>query len=278
MAEGGRGGVDREPPFFDTVGMATARRSAAISKTPPLQGAKVPRPRAEATPPAPSAPSVGDKSNSLTRSVYLQLRADLLSGRYRPGEKLRAEVLRRRFNIGSSPIREALNRLLAEGFVALEEQKGFSVAPISGEELRELVKARILIDGAAVTESIKTYDTAWEEGLVLALHRLSRVARRTPEGGDYDNPEWEKLHRAFHVALVGGCGSRWLSRVSEQLFDAAERYRLLTAAELSPRNELEEHQAMVQACLERRAEDAVRLLEEHYSSTSRSIMKSFPAG
>src|SRR5947209_7886569 len=79
-----------------------------------------------------------DRANSLTRSAYLQLRADLLSGRYRPGEKLRAEELRRRFNIGSSPIREALNRLLAEGFVTLEEQKGFRVAPVSSEELEEL--------------------------------------------------------------------------------------------------------------------------------------------
>lgn len=253
----------------------------AIASPPP----PVPEPDAPApAPPAGTAPggapikAAADKSNSLTRSVYQQLRADLLAGKFRPGEKLRAEVLRQRFNIGSSPIREALNRLLAEGFVVLEDQKGFSVAQVSAEELQELVRARTMIDGAAVTESIKRYDTAWEEGLVLALHRLARVARRETDQSLEDNPEWERLHRAFHVALVGGCGSRWLARVSEQLFDAAERYRLLTASQLSPRNELEEHQAIVAACLERRTEDAVRLLEEHYSSTSRSIMRSFAGG
>src|SRR4051812_28927812 len=96
---------------------------------------KVGRPKGEAKAAAPMA----DKSNSLTRSVYQQLRADLLAGKFRPGEKLRAEVLRQRFNIGSSPIREALNRLLAEGFVVLEDQKGFSVAQVSAEELQELV-------------------------------------------------------------------------------------------------------------------------------------------
>lgn len=212
------------------------------------------------------------KTNSLTRSVYQQLRADLLCGRYRPNEKLRAEDLRKRFNIGSSPIREALNRLLAEGFVSLEEQKGFRVAPVSAEELEELVRARGLIDGAAVAEAIRRYDTEWEEGLVLALHRLSRVARRTPAG---DNPEWERLHRAFHMALVGGCGSRWLIRISEQLFDSAERYRLLAASELEPRNELEEHKAITQACLDRRPDEAVRLIEMHYASTCRTILKEF---
>jgi GntR family carbon starvation induced transcriptional regulator len=247
-------------------------RTTALTPVEPVDDL-LPEPAREADAGAKIAP---DKANSLTGSVYQQLRADLLSGHYRPGEKLRAEDLRRRFNIGSSPIREALNRLLAEGFVALEEQKGFRVAPVSGQELEELLRARCLIDGAAVAEGIKRYETGWEEGLVLALHRLSRVARRTDKEPNADNPEWERLHRAFHSALVAGCGSRWLSRISEQLFDSAERYRLLAADALSPRNELEEHRAITQACLDRRPEDATRLIEAHYASTCHTILKSFP--
>jgi len=214
------------------------------------------------------------RSNSLTRSVYEQLRAELLSGHYRPGEKLPAEELRQRFQMGSSPIREALNRLLAEGFVSLEDQKGFRVAPVSLEDLEELVQARRLVDGEAVIQSIRRGDTAWEEGLVLALHRLSRVQRRVGDDLVGDNPDWERLHRAFHMALVSGCGSRWLCRISEQLFDNAERYRQLVSRDLSERNELEEHQAITRACLEGRADDAVALLGEHYGRTSRMIAES----
>jgi DNA-binding GntR family transcriptional regulator len=142
-------------------------------------------------------------------------------------------------------------------------------------ELVELVQARCLIDGAAITESIKRYETEWEEGLVLALHRLSRVHRRIQGAGD--DPEWERRHRAFHSALVGGCGSRWLRRISEQLFDNAERYRLLISHELSERNELDEHRAIVEACLERRADEAVALLQEHYGRTSRMIVAQLQA-
>jgi DNA-binding GntR family transcriptional regulator len=143
-------------------------------------------------------------------------------------------------------------------------------------ELEELVRARCLIDGAAVTEAIKRYETEWEEGLVLALHRLSRVHRRGPEAA-VDDPEWERRHRAFHSALVSGCGSRWLRKISEQLFDNAERYRLLISHELSERNELDEHRAIVDACLERRADEAVALLQEHYGRTSRMIMAQLQA-
>jgi GntR family carbon starvation induced transcriptional regulator len=209
---------------------------------------------------------------TLTKSVYEQIRTDVLSGKLRPGEKLGAENLRKRFNTGSTPVREALNRLLAEGFVALEEQKGFRVAPVSRLELSELVKARCWIDGAAVTESIERFDTRWEEDLILALHRLTRSARS--RNGHAENANWESRHKAFHLALVSGCGSRWIIRISEQLFDAAERYRLLGADQVSERNELDEHRAIVEACLDRDPEKAVNLLKLHYGRTFEVIANS----
>ncbi len=211
---------------------------------------------------------------TLSTTVYQELRADLLAGRLKPGEKLRAEALGQRFSIASSPIREALNRLVSEGFVLLEDQKGFRVAPVSESELRELVLARCWIDGAAITESIRGFDTAWEEALVIALHRLTRVSRWASADTTTSDPDWEHLHRDFHRALVAGCGSRWMRRISEQLFDAAERYRLLAAPRIPERNELDEHRAIVDACLARDATEAVRLLEAHYGMTFSVIMGS----
>ena len=213
---------------------------------------------------------------TLTKSVYEQLRTDVLSGKLRPGEKLGAEALRSRFSTGSSPVREALNRLLAEGFVALEEQKGFRVAPVSKQELSELVLARCWVDGAAISESVRRFDPVWEERLVLALHRLTRTTRRQKE--QVRNPEWESRHRDFHVALVGGCASRWIVRISEQLFDAAERYRLLAADYVSERDELQEHRAIVEACFERDADKAIALLKSHYGQTFDVIVGSSLSG
>lgn len=213
-----------------------------------------------------SPPTSNDRQNAtLTKSVYERLRSDVLAGRLRPGEKLGAEALRIRFATGSSPVREALNRLLSEGFVSLEEQKGFRVAPISREELSELVTARCWIDGAAVRASIQRFDPAWEDNLVLAFHRLSKT-RRTLRS-EATTHEWEQRHKAFHMALVGGCGTRWIVRISGQLLEAAERYRLLAADYVSERNELDEHRAIIDACFERNADQAVELLKLHYGRT-----------
>ncbi len=209
---------------------------------------------------------------TLTAAVFGQLRADILSGRLRPGTKLGADSLRQRFNTGSSPVREALNRLLAEGFVALEEQKGFRVAPVSREELRELLNARLLIDGAAITDSIHRFEATWEEALVLALHHLSRTPRAAPSSED--SSQWEARHKAFHMALVSGCGSRWMRRISEQLFDAAERYRLIAIRWIPERNELDEHRALVEASMAKDAARAIELLKSHYGQTYDAIVAS----
>jgi len=216
--------------------------------------------------------TVDRQAATLTKSVYEQLRADILSGRMRPGEKIRAEALRKRFNTASSPVREALNRLLSEGFVALEEQKGFRVAPVSNEELKELVKTRCWIDGLAIRESIERFEVSWEENLVLALHRLSRAPRAQP--GHLESAEWETRHKVFHMALIAGCGSRWIERISEQLFDAAERYRLLALEHVLERNELDEHRALVDACISRDADRAVEILRHHYGQTFDAIANS----
>lgn len=210
------------------------------------------------------------QSATLTQSVYAQLRADILNGRMRPGEKIRAEAVRRRFNTASSPVREALNRLLSEGFVALEQQKGFRVAPVSAEELKELVKTRCWIDGLAIRESIERFDLAWEENLILALHHLSRTHRG--ESGQAETSEWESRHKDFHMALIDGCGSRWITRISGQLFDAAERYRLLALEQVLERNELQEHRDLVDACINRDADRAIVLLAHHYNQTFEAIV------
>jgi len=229
---------------------------------------------AHPAPYAVSAPEgIGERqAATLTQSVYAQLRSDILSGRMRPGEKIRAAAVRKRFNTAGSPVREALNRLLSEGFVALEEQKGFRVAPVSARELQELVKTRCWIDGLAIRQSIERFDLQWEENLILALHHLSRAHRS--ETGQAGTSDWEVRHKDFHLALIAGCGSRWIERISAQLFDAAERYRLLALEQVLERDELQEHRDLVDACINRDADRAINLLDHHYRQTFEAITNS----
>jgi len=112
---------------------------------------------------------------------------------------------------------------------------------------------------------------------VLALHRLARVERHPSAEPDEARAEWERLHREFHATLVAGCGNERIARISAQLFDSAERYRLLAADRIPEACELGEHSALVNACIARQVDEAVRVLETHYGRSIEVFMAA-PSG
>ncbi len=210
---------------------------------------------------------------TLATSVFDQLRGDILNGTLKPGEKLALESLRERYSVGNSPVREALNRLSADGLVERQDQKGFRVAAVSSEDFQELLKTRLWLEDKALRESISNGGPVWEERAVLAFHWLSRVPRSLSEDKYVENPEWEPRHREFHLALLSGCGSRWLLNFCAQLYDQASRYRRLAVQSSYPkRHELDEHKLILDAAVSDEADRAVELLTSHYTKTAGFII------
>ena len=220
------------------------------------------------------SPALATVNGVATRatSLYDQLRTDLLGGALEPGSKLAIEALAERYATSATPLREALNRLVSDGLVERREQRGFVVAGISAQDLAEITQTRCWLESIALRESMAAHSTAWEEALVLAHHRLARTPRSLASDHFEDNPEWEPLHRAFHRALIGGCGSRWLLAFCEQLADQHHRYRRLSAPRaFAKRGVKGEHQLLLEAALAGRADEAVALLCQHFERTARII-------
>ncbi len=215
----------------------------------------------------PAAP--GEKTTAATL-VYRNLKSDLLRGAYGSGEKLMIEQIALRYGAGTNPVREALNRLAAERMVDREDQRGFSVPMLSIVHFRDIVRARCWLEGLALAESVRHRSEAWEDDIVLSLHRLMR----TPFlfGADArdaeDNREWEIRHRQFHRALISNCGSPWLLRFCEELMDQAERYRYISDTNTYPRRDSDqEHRLIADAALNGDAEAAVGHLVAQYELT-----------
>ena len=217
--------------------------------------------------------SARSASTTVASSVYDQIRLDILTGNLRPGDKLRSEFLRGRYKAGISPVREALNRLASERLVCREDQRGFHVAGVSKAGLVELTKTRCWLEEIALRQSIEQGDEAWEEQIVLAFHRLSRTPRSSDEATYAFNPKWERLHRNFHDAVIASCDSHWLLGFCAQLVDQADRYRQLAAAVSYPkRNERDEHQALMEAALDRDADSAVAIQCAHIRKTADIVL------
>lgn len=219
------------------------------------------------------APAQGNSNLTLATNIYDRLRADLLAGKLEPGRKLQIEALCEHYQAGQTPVREALNRLTSDGLVERRDQRGFSVTDISAEDLKEITKTRIWLEEIALREAFANDGAEWEEALVLAYHRLSKVPRSLSETEYRENPEWERLHRAFHRTLISGCGSHWLTGFCEQLSDQLYRYRQLSVRRIYPnRHEREEHKAILDAVIARDAARAIELVRTHYQTTADIIL------
>lgn len=217
--------------------------------------------------------------STLASSVYERLRSDILRGQLTPGDKLRIEFVSERYDAGHSPVREALNRLSSDGLVDRRDQRGFYVAAASLADLLELTRTRCWLEETGLRESMRAFTPEWEEGVVLAQHRLARIPRSISPDEYQENPEWERLHRAFHRSLIAGCGSRWLIGFCEQLADQAYRYRQLSVQRAYPkRKEKDEHAGIVTAVFKRDPDTAVGLLNEHYRKTAEIIAEAGEAG
>ena len=198
-------------------------------------------------------------TSTASSRIYDTLRKDLVNGRFAAGEKLAINALKEQYQVGLSPLREALNKLAAYGLLLQENQRGFRVPTLSHRELDDIAQTRLALEGMAFEQAIAHGDAAWEAELLAAEHRL-KCADMTLDKDD----EWERLHTQFHRTLVAPCGSVWLLRFIEQLHDQFDRYRRLGPKMPVIRQELDQqHHELVELALKRDVKAARKLLDEH---------------
>jgi DNA-binding GntR family transcriptional regulator len=215
-----------------------------------------------------------DTNRTLATDVFDRLRADILHCTLQPNSRLLFRDLRLTYESGMSPLRDALMRLAADGLVLLEDHKGFRVAPVSRDELVDVTATRCELEGLAIGLAIDRGDDSWEANILARFHELLKRPTYTAEGAL--DAEWERRHDAFHHALYSACGRRWLINFCQVLAERAFRYRhLLLEAIDRTRDHRLEHEAIVQAVLQRDKSRGVALLQQHYSRTAETLLGKF---
>ncbi|VVC77222.1 hypothetical protein AQUSIP_25490 [Aquicella siphonis] len=214
------------------------------------------------------------KTTKSTR-VMESIRNDILSGALAPGEKLQMDILKERYGIGYSPLREALSRLASLGLVHSEEQCGFEVASQSLEELHDLYQIRAYIDTIALELSIQKGDERWEADIVSSWYCFSRLLDPAQKS-KIETHDWERLQRNFLYSLIKGCGSPWLLKIHMMLYDQAQRYRAICINHHAKdkkmlQNYRLECQRLVDAVLARDTVKAIRISRASWENTVKGI-------
>lgn len=208
-------------------------------------------------------------AKSLAGEVFYTLREDLLNGRIPAGERVNIAALRTTYDVGLSPLREALSRLAATGLLEQQNQRGYFAPKLTRTELADIVQLRTELEIKALRASIETGDAQWESEVLAAGHRLKSMDQETDK-----TRQWEVLHKEFHAVLLSRCGSPWTLRFINQLHDQFDRYRRQAPFNKEVRQRLNlQHDELVRLALARRTEEICELVEDHIRLSAEVAVK-----
>lgn len=137
------------------------------------------------------------RSRSVREQTYRLLRHQLVTGQFRPGQRLTEQFLAKRLGVSRTPVREALHKLELEGLVIAAGARGFQVPDDSLEDMNELFEIRAVLEGHALACLAATITA---EGLG-ELRALVDEAEQACEAGDLERVF--ALNTRFHDLLSG---------------------------------------------------------------------------
>jgi DNA-binding GntR family transcriptional regulator len=198
-------------------------------------------------------------------AVYATLREAILSGEIEAGAVTTQMALAERFDVGRTPLREALRVLQKEGLVVNDPNRRVQITAHSVSDVEQLYIARVMLESEAARETVPLLTSRDDAELAGYLAQMDHY------GGANDWVGLRDPHRAFHFRLYSAAGDRLIVLITE-LAEHAESYRVANAAstELWERRQ-REHRAIAEAAGARDAELTTRLLVDHYARTAAMI-------
>jgi DNA-binding GntR family transcriptional regulator len=213
-------------------------------------------------------PATTAGADTLSERAASLVEQDIIAGRLAPGTRLGIADLVERYAIGATPLREGLSRLISRGLIIGIGQRGFRVADISRDDLLDITRMRSLVEIEALRLAILAGDDSWEAGILSTLHQMRRHIERTGDAFREGAPEFDRLHKGFHTALLAACGSKRLLAAHADLYDQAYRYRRVMMRSFDSGNDfVAVHHALADRILARDIAAAQVMLTQHLHAT-----------
>lgn len=191
-------------------------------------------------------------------AVLAELRRAIVAGELRPGEQVVQDALAERFGVSRVPLREALKILEGEGQVVYRPHRGYFIAELDLDDLREVYRIRDVLETEAITVAVARITSSELQAVERALGDVERAS----EAGDL--AAMAEANRRFHFGLIEAANMPRLSRLVRILWDATDVYRSRYYADSGHRTAVNtEHRAVVEAVRSGDTETAVQVLRHH---------------
>lgn len=199
--------------------------------------------------------------SSLTQKTKKELVVEILrdaivSGELEPGERLLQEELAERFQVSPTPIREAIQQLVAEGVLSHSPYKGVQVAEVKLQDMQEVYLIRSVLEGLATKLAVPNLKISD----VQHLHSLQSDMEVKATNGEL--AAMRKLNQEFHMLIYGAASAPELYKIIRNLW-AKSPWDTLYVLPGRPMMALEEHRLIMNAIDKGDAESAGQSMETH---------------
>lgn len=161
---------------------------------------------------------------SITDLAYVTLRRELIACSLPPGSRLNIAALQGRFGLSQAAVREALSRLIAEGLVESERNRGFRAVPVSSEGLGDLIDAFTHVYLPCLRDAVEHADDERLAAITTATIEGEQVLARVLSGEATALHYWDTRGRFYDLVLGAACNP-WLAQCCRMLLAQVMRYR-----------------------------------------------------
>lgn len=194
------------------------------------------------------------------------LREAILLGEFCPGQTLRLEEIAKRFDVSTTPVREALSDLADEGLVTIFPHRGATVTRFSPEDLQDIYEIRATLEAMAARLAVPC----------LSLETLASLQSIVEQ---IDNHSGElvtlvKLNHEFHLTLYSASGRHHLCDLIKMLRYRTQHYLHAYISDLGGMPQAQvDHREVVEACKQGNADQAASVIYEHVIKVGRSLIE-----
>ncbi|HEX6964301.1 MAG TPA: GntR family transcriptional regulator [Gemmatimonadaceae bacterium] len=204
--------------------------------------------------------------------AYVRLREQIIACTHAPGARLTESDVSDQMQLGKTPVREALRRLVHEGLVLVHPRKGYVVAPITLRDVEEICGLRLIVEPAAVALAAGRLDDV----RIATLEQLCHI------GYDVARPKsvraFHRANVAFHTTIAESCRNARLAGLVGQLL--VESHRIIQFGMLRlPHSDdaVHSHEALLSALRRGKAGEARRLVAREIRATRQMVIDSLSA-
>lgn len=201
----------------------------------------------------------------VSERIYLALRQEIMRCEIAPGTTLDAASIARKYEVSKTPVRDAMQKLAAEGLVAILPRSGYRVVPITFQAVHEILDLRAAIGPHAARQAAR-YATAAD---IVALRQIV-----SEYAAPLDVGTMQQVARRFHIAIAHCSRNKRVVALSESLFDELERLlRFAIDFSVKTGEHSDEHTALVDAIEAGDGERAAAIEAAHIKSSREFLIE-----